>query len=921
MSRKMFRRALLASVIGWGATPALAQDTAATGDQTAATDQATIVVIATVENARKVQLDSKASISILSREDLEHTAAHNVAEALGMMPSVNVMNTGSSFIGGVDGASRGEGRYVSIRGLNAAYNVNLINGAPVAQGEPFSRAVQLSLLPPTGLSTIILNKTSGARMDGDAIGGTVDFRTPTAYDFADGTHGSVTATGRLETRARQYGDSGLGGGLAGELATRFGAAREFGLYVSGYYDERHYANSELAGGMAAVNDGGWGYLVTDAKGNSYPGLNPEQNLTQTGVNVGVSNGNTRRWGGNASLDWKPDDTLHLYLRGTFAQAKTAQNSTLSQFSDAGKTYTLVPGTDRYSLGVKAISTRVWYETNPEDSMIATATFGGVKKAGNWTIAPELFFSQGHNNRPNHIEASARINQSDQFNHGTPRPLGGLSMGYTDNFPRPFFTPDTYADLDDATHRLLARRAGQLTEQFSNQTKYGGRLDLSRSFDDGALHLIEFGGKFVTSERHVTDRDWTNDHFANLLGHGGETWASLGLVNGAYAHVYPGEYGWSVPKVNQDKLYEYFYKYQNAASFDTCGSLAINNQNCNTQKGRETVFAAYADAQFETGDWEVTPGVRFEHTDIRNTYWLMPSNSGGEQPGFFEDNSTHYNALLPSLFVNYRPSRTFVARGDLWLSYVRPAFFQLAGGARQSVGDDGNVTITMGNPNLKPIRAINADLSSEWSYAPGGYMMAGGFYKHLSDYLFDSGSGRTNSSQSQGANNVFINTPTNGGDGNVYGLEVQVRQQFKELPGLLSGLGIGFNLTRQWTKVDIGGGVQKRIQNAPEIMGEAQIFYQHGPASIDLIYHYAGSYIESYNYLGQPGQWDDRWIRPISSVDLHVGYKFGPQLKADLSVTNLFNNYTYWAHVGQHSLAISDVVNSGTTALASIRFGF
>jgi outer membrane receptor protein involved in Fe transport len=57
------------------------------------------------------------------------------------------------------------------------------------------------------------------------------------------------------------------------------------------------------------------------------------------------------------------------------------------------------------------------------------------------------------------------------------------------------------------------------------------------------------------------------------------------------------------------------------------------------------------------------------------------------------------------------------------------------------------------------------------------------------------------------------------------------------------------------------------------------------------------------------------------VDLHAGYDFGNGLKADISVANLFNNYTYWAHIGRHSLAISDIVNSGTTGLASIKYSF
>src|SRR5262249_3076604 len=130
-----------------------------------------IVIAVDRYQATDLQLDATNTVSVLSSDDLANTAVHNVAEALGLLPGVNVLNIATgAFIGGVDGASRAEGRYTSLRGMNGEYNVNLINGVEVAQGSPYSRQVQLSLLPPSGLKTIVLNKTSRADMDGDAIG-------------------------------------------------------------------------------------------------------------------------------------------------------------------------------------------------------------------------------------------------------------------------------------------------------------------------------------------------------------------------------------------------------------------------------------------------------------------------------------------------------------------------------------------------------------------------------------------------------------------------------------------------------------------------------------------------------------------------------------------------------------------------------
>lgn len=96
-----------------------------------------------------------------------------------------------------------------------------------------------------------------------------------------------------------------------------------------------------------------------------------------------------------------------------------------------------------------------------------------------------------------------------------------------------------------------------------------------------------------------------------------------------------------------------------------------------------------------------------------------------------------------MFVTWRPDGAAVYRGSIWSSYTRQAFIQLAGGERRSVSDDGNVSISRGNPNLKPIKALNVDLSGEWSNSKGGYAMFGGFYKRLSDYIYDNGSSSVN----------------------------------------------------------------------------------------------------------------------------------------------------------------------------------
>ncbi|PPS39146.1 hypothetical protein B0F86_19595, partial [Pseudomonas syringae] len=142
----------------------------------------------------------------------------------------------------------------------------------------------------------------------------------------------------------------------------------------------------------------------------------------------------------------------------------------------------------------------------------------------------------------------------------------------------------------------------------------------------------------------------------------------------------------------------------------------------------------------------------------------------------------------------------------------------------------------------------------------------------------------NAGESESGNIRFVR-PQNGGDGRVLGMEAAVRQTFQGLPAPLDGFGIGANITRQTTRVDLGeeGFAHERIQNAPNLLANAELFYEKGPWSVNLSYHYSGEYVSVYDYLNQGANWDNLWIKPITRVDLHLGYAPNDHLRVDLSV--------------------------------------
>lgn len=855
--------------------------------------------------------------AVMSRSGLERSGTRNAVEALSTLSGVTVLNTGHSFIGGVDGASRGEGMYAAIRGLNTELSLNLIDGIAMAQGMPYTRAVQLSLLPPDGLADVVIRKTSTADMDGDAIGATLDWRTPSAFDFSHRRYATLRIGLRSESQAVAYGDTRAGNALSAEFAGRFGASDTFGLYLSLYSDQRYYANAELGGIMSAQNDNAWAFRLADGPdGHNPDGVDAADNAMLTGLDAGVSTGSTRRAGGFVSADWRPSEAISLFLKLAVAHADTEQNSTLSQLVPGDVTWTADPTTSTYRLNIGTVSTRVWYETNPETMTLAQFKVGGRIRSERLTLTPVLFAAYSENALPNHIEASVRINQNDSVNIGqAARPLDGNLIRYDANgLPVPMMTSDIYNDLDNANTALLARRAGQVTAQTSSQIRWGVKVDASYVLDIGSLQSFDAGFKYSASHRRATYRDWTNGFFADVTGQAGLTWAALGIADGYYDHAFPGLYDWRIPKVNHNRLLDYFNTYKAETSLDTCGVLAVNNYNCDTQEGEENVSAAYISGRFVTEHLEIVPGLRFEHSDLQNTYWLIPYDNAVEQPGGWRQSQSHYEAWLPSVFMTWHGAGGEFRFG-LWQAYARPSFVQLAGGAKTTV-TNGVTTITQGNPDLKPVTAINLDLSGTWRTQNQRFTL-NLYGKRLQDYLFDYGTTPDTSTDGQTGTIRYIQ-PRNGGKGQVMGVEVEIEHNLSDR------LTAGLALTGQHTQVDLGSdalGRRKPIQNAPGVLASGTLRYTGPSWSGDVIYSYTLTYLSVYNTLGATGTWDDTWVRPHHDVNLHLGYRVSPNVHIDASLSHVLGGYSYWAHVGKHALNISDVIQSGQTLNVSLKYTF
>jgi len=159
----------------------------------------------------------------------------------------------------------------------------------------------------------------------------------------------------------------------------------------------------------------------------------------------------------------------------------------------------------------------------------------------------------------------------------------------------------------------------------------------------------------------------------------------------------------------------------------------------------------------------------------------------------------FNFWLPSANVKLQVTPTlFRAAGSKAIS--RPNF----GDLRNYVGvgaSGGNTTgnfqfaAQSRNPFLRPVEALQFDLTSEWYFSKVGSLTATLFHKTLSNIIVDNfGYARTLTNNGQ-TFDVQVSGPANvKGKSRIKGAEVAYQQTFDFLPGPLSGLGMQANYT-------------------------------------------------------------------------------------------------------------------------------
>ena len=631
----------------------------------AAVDLDRVEVRAQVQaQARAVELkrDSDAIQDAVAADDIGDYPDQNVAESLQRLPGVSVTR------------DQGEGRYVVVRGLDAALNSVTVDGIALGTPESDNRSAPMDLIPSESTERLKVVKSVTPDMPGDSIGGAVAVESASAFD-RDGR--SIRA--KLEANHQQ-----LSGKTSPKAAFNYSdlfADNTFGVAFGANYQDRKYESDNSEGDYETL-DNGDSFMVSQSR--------RKYHVQRT------------RFGANLNLDWHPDDNNRYYLRSLYSHykdAETRQNTVIEFDPDD----VVAEGEGHYSAPLDDMSKRLRYRTKTQETL--ALSLGGENRFSDAVVDYQVGYNKVRETVPDEIEARFKYKGDDldaniDQTGGIPKiDFSGNDWVSNDNYKfNKFVLSPGRTDDDIYTAKINARFDG---ERASYKMGLYGRWD-RRNVDKNEVELSE-GPKIDLA-------DWTvapPKHRHNSLG----------------------------DSLSSDEMRSYWGSHHGEYSADD-GDVASNAVSTLAEdyKSQEDILAAYAMGTWDIDQLRVIAGVRVENTRFSATGNGVDTAADGESFTVSPmDADRSYTNVLPGLHLRWDSGNDWVLRGALNKTVARPGFGQIAPHAEINNDDE---KVELGNPNLEPYESVNLDFSFEKYIGNSGLVSLGLFRKWIDGYIVD-----------------------------------------------------------------------------------------------------------------------------------------------------------------------------------------
>ena len=740
------------------------------------------------------------------------------ADEIGKLPDLNVAESAQRIPGVTIRTDRGEGRFISIRGTAPNRNNVTFNGQPVASAAG-TRATALDLVPAEMVSSIEVQKAVTPDMDANALGGSVNINTLTAFDRERSFFFSGFLYGMVHEQTTDWGTTQFpfrGNLLAG---TRFGPDESWGIVASGSASRRTFNTS----------------IASPSEWEEVDGIVAPNEFERE-----VEDNDRTRYAVNTNLDWRPSETTQAYARFQFSQFNDQFTNTEVQYSGGDP----IP-TSETEGRLEGFEVQLDIPTTEIDEALTALTLGLDQQfASDFTLNLAGTWSQGIRER---LTFQPEWGEDQDF---------ALRYDVGGDFEDLFF--DDYASVSNPDNYLYTEMDIEFEDLVENTYQAGA--DLRWDFRSGGnIGFLKFGGQFRLRDKDIdrNENPWA----------GGDT--PVILTPWSTDIPDPLQGGAEIPVTGDVDEFLVFFDEQQPGGGEFFDLDPVESAEEEVEVDAivtEDVYAGYIMGSYQAGKLTATGGVRMEATTTTSERYRFVNDPTFDNAQIsLQEAENDYIDWLPSLHLVYRFTDRFQARGAWSNTIGRPDYEELA--AFQEVEFEElnpgvwQGAIEEGNPNLDPLRSMNFDLSLEFYPSPGTLVSVGGFYKRIQDPIYTFvreeddllGSAFPEEFRDEipGFDERFFDEVEfvqlrNADEGSLLGLEVSYLQIFDFLPGLLSGFGLASNLTVMQSDVTVPGREDEDLPffDQSDLVFNVAPYYQYGPVELRAAFNYQGEFLDA-----------------------------------------------------------------------------
>ncbi len=698
------------------------------------------------------------------------------ANETGRLPDINVAEATQRVSGVSIETNRGEGQFISIRGVQPSLNNVTLNNTTLASTTN-SRATALDLMPTEVISSIEVIKSNTPDMEGNAIGGTVNINTISAFSkskpFLNFSSDGIVQPQQVNLSG--FDKTNLPFRAAVTAGSLFGKKKQFGAVVSANFFRRDFSASIL-------DPDGW---VWDKY--FYPNE----------IELQIEDIERDRLGLSADFEFRPTANNSIYLKTLYTNTKEIQKNSefeLTMQFGTNRPLDQTPTTGRFARG----SGELDQAYTDERENLTSYTLGTKNRFGKLSTDIYGTFSK----------ATTDLNNFDGTFENPTATEPQLSLKYN---TEPYFfeilpeNPAFASDPEIYKLRNLNYTTGTVQEnvyEISADFKYDTKIGKIPAY-------FKFGGRYRDRSKLV-DR-YRNDYDLSFGGVTIPNANGYSLTPFYFPTSIPAQGGAS-PFVHGvvNKFKDFFDDLSNRNNrtkliYDTLNSET--NSVINDLDNSETVTAAYAMGVITFKQATIIAGVRMEKTETSSNNKTANTISGKLSVGNVKT-TNNYTNFLPSLQVKYNVNSNTLARFAFTNTIGRPDYTQLSGTNRltySAVATPNTFigSVTIANPNLKPYLSSNFDVSVEHYLIKGGIVSIGGFYKTIKNQIYRvSDILRNTTYDGKSFEQLTISENRNADDAKLYGVEFSYDQAFTFLPKGFNGLGFSANFALIGSKVNL-----------------------------------------------------------------------------------------------------------------------